>query len=100
MAVVGIDVTQITPTTSIDELLEKWPERAGTLLSYRLPKGGKSDEEQAEAWSAAPTIGEAARVGGMSDADLARLMGELNGLPKDEADVETVRRIRLLAFLR
>jgi NADPH-dependent glutamate synthase beta subunit-like oxidoreductase/ferredoxin len=100
MAVTGTDVTQITPNTSIDELLQKWPERAPILLSYRLPRGGKTDEEQAEAWTSAATIGEAAARGGLSDADLARLMGELNGLSRDEADVEAVRRIRLLAFLR
>src|SRR5581483_5905105 len=76
------------------------PERAPILLAYKLPKGGKTDEEQAEAWTSAATIGEAAARGGLSDADLARLMGELNGLSRDEADVEAVRRIRLLAFLR
>src|SRR2546428_9126765 len=80
MAVTGTDVAQITPNTTIDELLANWPERASILLSYRLPAVGKTDEEQAEAWTSGPTVGAAAARGGLVDADLARLMGELNGL--------------------
>ena len=90
----------ITPNTTIDELLTDFPDRAPALLSYRLPKAGTSDEEQAEAWISSGTIGDAAIKYGMPDPDFARLIGQLNGLTSSEADVETVRRIRLLAFLK
>src|SRR3954454_20538720 len=64
--------TPINPQTTIEDLLTLYPDRAPTLLSYRLPKVGKSEEEQAEAWTSAVTIEDAARTHGLSDADLAR----------------------------
>jgi len=90
----------INPQTTIEDLLTIYPDRAPMLLRYRLPRAGKSEEEQAEAWTNSPTIEDAARSYGLSDADLARLLGELNGLTPEEADVDEVRRIRLLAFLK
>jgi NADPH-dependent glutamate synthase beta subunit-like oxidoreductase/ferredoxin len=92
--------TPITPQTTIEDLLTLYPDRAPMLLRYRLPKAGKSEEEQAEAWTTSPTISDAARSYGLGDADLARMLGELNGLTAEEADVDEVRRIRLLAFLK
>lgn len=90
----------VTPQTLIDDLLTHHSDRAPVLLSYRLPKAGTSDEEQAEAWTSSNTIEEAATRYGLSDADLAHLIGELNGLSRDEAEVDAVRRMRLLAFLK
>jgi NADPH-dependent glutamate synthase beta subunit-like oxidoreductase/ferredoxin len=90
----------ITPQTTVDDLLAIYSDRAPVLLSYRLPKAGKSDEEQAEAWTSSNTIEEAATRYGLSNADLARLIGELNGLSHEDAEVDSSRRMRLLAFLK
>ncbi len=90
----------ITPRTRVDDLVSEFPEKAPVLLSYRLPRAGTTQEQQADAWMSAGSIGEAATRNGMSPADLDRLIGELNGLTPQEADVDEGRRIRLLAFLR
>ncbi|TAK25966.1 MAG: 4Fe-4S dicluster domain-containing protein [Chloroflexota bacterium] len=90
----------ITPRTSIDEIITNHPDKAPILLRYRLPKAGRGEAEQAEAWTTSASVEGAARSYGMSDADVARLIGELNGLSHRDADVDDKRRIRLLAFLK